>query len=319
VQLIRSLLFSLPPEAAHELALKAVEKGWAKTSERVRQPSMHFGVEFPNRLGLAAGFDKNGIGLSRWHELGFGFVEAGTVTRIPQPGNPKPRLFRLVPDQAIINRMGFNNLGAEALARRLDSAEPKIPVGVNIGKSKATPVEEAAEDYAFSYRLLKDRAAYVVVNVSSPNTPGLRGLQDRAQLARILWRLKEIDDKPPLFVKLAPDLGDQALEEAAEAAMELGLTGVIAANTTLSRPGLRADPGQEGGLSGAPLRSLAEAALIRLASISAGRLTLIASGGIMTPEDVRRRRELGADLVQAWTGWVYGGLSWTAEAARAAG
>jgi dihydroorotate dehydrogenase len=318
MSLARTLLFSLPPEAAHELALGAVARGLAAAPEIHRAPASLFGIEFPNRLGLAAGFDKNGVGLSHWHKLGFGFVEVGTVTRHPQPGNPKPRLFRLVQDQAIINRMGFNNEGAEALARRIEAAQPQIPIGVNIGKSKITPVEEAAEDYAFSYRLLKDRAAYMVVNVSSPNTPGLRGLQDRAQLSRILWRLKEIDDKPPLFVKLAPDLTPEALAEAAETAVELGLTGLIVSNTTLSRKGLRRDPSEDGGLSGAPLTNLADEALQAAAQAAAGRLTLIASGGVMTPEDARRKRALGADLVQAWTGWVYGGLAWTAGAAKAA-
>jgi dihydroorotate dehydrogenase len=316
--LIRPLMFSLDAEAAHNLALGIIARGWARGSSCGRGDLKRtlFGVEFPHPVGLAAGFDKNGAALARWKKLGFGFVEVGTVTRHAQPGNPKPRMFRLLSERGIINRLGFNNEGADALARRLDEAQAGIPVGVNLGKSKVTPLEEAAEDYAYSYRLLKDKGDYFVVNVSSPNTPGLRQLQDRDALTRILWRLKEIDAGKPLFVKIAPDLSDEALAEVVEAAIDLQLTGLIATNTTLDRTVLPRDPGQDGGLSGAPLTKRADNVLQRVKSLAGDQLTLIGVGGIMSPEDAQRKLDLGASLVQVYSGWVYGGPGFVSELVR---
>lgn len=266
-----------------------------------------FGVRFPNPIGLAAGFDKDAVVIDQWRNLGFGFIEVGTVTRHPQPGNPKPRLFRLRKDQAIINRMGFNNAGADAMARRLESAKPGIPVGVNIGKSKITPLEEAAEDYAYSFRLLKGFADYVVVNVSSPNTPGLRELQDKDALRKILSTLKSLDSAQPLFVKISPDLTRGAIEDVVSVAIETKLTGIVATNTTVSREMLPYDPGIQGGLSGAPLTQLADETLRFVKEISGTQLIIIGVGGIMSPTDATRKIAHGADLIQVYTGWVYSG------------
>lgn len=316
--LLRPLLFRLDPEQAHNLALSAVSKGMVRAPGVIREGLRQtlFGVEFPNPIGLAAGFDKNGEAISHWKDLGFGFVEVGTVTRHPQPGNPKPRMFRLPEQKGLINRLGFNNLGAAALAKKLERAAPGIPVGINLGKSKVTPLEEAAEDYAWSFQQLKDFGAYFVVNVSSPNTPGLRQLQDRDSLSRILWRLKEIDSQKPLFVKLAPDLSPEQLDDAVDVALEFGLTGVVAGNTTLDRSMLPADPGIEGGLSGLPLRAKADEMLARTAARAAGRLVLIGVGGIMNAADASRKLALGASLVQVYTGWVYGGPSFVSDLAK---
>ena len=309
--LLRPLLFGLPPETAHNLALRAVSMGLArapKSPDRDLSRTL-FGVKFPNPIGLAAGFDKDAVAVEKWKDLGFGFVEVGTVTRHAQPGNPKPRLFRLKDQRALVNRMGFNNHGADAMARRLDGKNAGIPVGVNIGKSKVTPLDQAHEDYAYSFRILKDFADYVVVNVSSPNTPGLRELQDKDSLRKILESLKEVDQSKPLFVKVAPDLTLGAIEDIVAVAKEMYLTGIVATNTTVSRDSLKADPGIEGGLSGAPLTDIADEAL-RFAKECAGDdLRFIGVGGVMSPEDAKRKFTLGADLVQIYTGWVYAGPS----------
>ncbi|MEX2244571.1 MAG: quinone-dependent dihydroorotate dehydrogenase [Fimbriimonadaceae bacterium] len=310
---LRPLLFLVEPETAHNLGLRAVSAGLVKARAPDRAlAASAFGVRFPNPVGLAAGFDKNAVALSRWKGLGFGFVEVGTVTRHPQPGNPKPRLFRLPAHRALINRLGFNNLGADAVARNMAGVSAGIPVGVNIGKSKVTPLEDAHEDYAYSFRLLKEFADYVVVNVSSPNTPGLRELQERESLTRILSGLKELDDRKPLFVKIAPDLTLGAIEDVVSVATELKLTGIVASNTTVSRSMLAYDPGIEGGLSGAPLTSMADEALRFVRELSS-ELVLIGVGGVMTPEDAKRKLSLGADLVQVYTGWVYAGPSFVPE------
>lgn len=304
--LLRSLLFTLDPETAHNLALAAVAKG-AVRAPQISLPVSAFGVTFPNPVGLAAGFDKNGIALNQWRQLGFGFVEVGTVTRHAQPGNPKPRMFRLPESKAIINRLGFNNEGADALAQRLERADPGIPVGINLGKSKITPLEEAAEDYAYSFQRLRAYGQYFVVNVSSPNTPGLRSLQDKGPLTKILWRLREIDAHAPLLVKIAPDLDESGLEDVLEVARDFQLAGLIATNTTLRRDVLPRDPQIEGGLSGAPLRDRADEVLGYLRKHGPEDLTLIGVGGIMNGQDARRKRALGAQLVQVYSGWVYGG------------
>ncbi len=304
---LRPLLFLMEPEKAHNLGLRAVSAGLVKA----RAPDLAlartvFGVRFPNPVGLAAGFDKNAVAFSRWKSLGFGFVEVGTVTRHAQPGNPRPRMFRLPASRAVINRLGFNNLGADAVAQNMEGVSAGIPVGVNIGKSKVTPLDEAHEDYAYSFRLLRGFADYVVVNVSSPNTPGLRELQERDSLTRILSGLKEIDERKPLFVKIAPDLSLGAIEDVVSVAMDLKLTGIVATNTTVSRETLPTDPGIEGGLSGAPLTSMADETLRFVRELSP-ELVLIGVGGIMTPADAKRKLSLGADLVQVYTGWVYAG------------
>ena len=271
-----------------------------------------FDVQFPNPLGLAAGFDKNGAALNFWHQQGFGFAEVGTVTFHAQPGNPRPRMFRLPEVKALINRLGFNNEGAEAMGARLQAARPKIPIGINLGKSQVTPLEEAAADYQQSYRLLCGFGDYFVVNVSSPNTPGLRSLQERGPLVEILTALREVADRP-LFVKLSPDMELSALDEAIAVAHECRLTGLIATNTTISRSGLATDPGQEGGLSGRPLLESSNRALAHIYKSCGKNMVLMGVGGIFTAEDVYTKIRLGANLCQVYTGWVYGGPHMAAD------
>ena len=291
------------------------------------------GLEFPGPLGLAAGFDKDARGVAGLGALGFGFVEVGTVTARAQPGNPRPRMFRLPEDRALVNRMGFNNEGAGAAAARLRrlagggrgagggrSGRGRVIVGVNIGKTKAVPDEEAARDYAASARAVAGVADYVVVNVSSPNTPGLRDLQAADRLKPVLVAVREAldaaaDHRVPLLVKIAPDLADADVDAIADLALELGLDGIVATNTTVSRDGLASSPAEvaaagAGGLSGAPLRGRALAVLRRLRARAGDRLVLIAAGGIETGDDAWERLQAGATLVQAYTGFIYGGPLW---------
>jgi dihydroorotate dehydrogenase len=278
------------------------------------------GLDLPGPLGLAAGFDKDARGPDALGALGFAFVEVGTVTALPQMGNPKPRLFRLPYDRALINRMGFNNHGAAAVAGRLRSQTRRQVVGVNIGKTKAVPEHEAAADYAASASLLAGVADYLVLNVSSPNTPGLRNLQATAHLRSLLTAVREALDaasaiRVPLLVKIAPDLADEDIDALADLALELGVDGIIATNTTISRDHLASDPAQvaaagAGGLSGAPLKQRAVEVLQRLHARTGGRTMLIASGGIETADDAWERITAGATLVQAYTGFVYGGPFW---------
>ncbi|MBS1704576.1 MAG: quinone-dependent dihydroorotate dehydrogenase [Armatimonadetes bacterium] len=309
--LIRKILFQLDPETAHNCGLWAIKSGIATGGTHVLRydPVRLFGVEFPNRIGLAAGFDKDAVAVDRWHRFGFGFAEVGTLTPRPQPGNPKPRLFRYPVDKAIINRMGFNNHGAVAAAQRLRSAKPPVPIGINLGKNKDTPLESAAEDYVESFRILRGLGAYYVINVSSPNTPGLRQLQDSDSLAQILRAMRTEDGLAPILIKVAPDLEFEALDQVLQVALDGGAAGLIATNTTLSRTGLAQDPNQAGGLSGAPLRNRSDAVLEHLAKAAQGKLALIGVGGIFCADDVRRKLDLGADLVQLYTGWIYGGPS----------
>ena len=309
---LRPLLFRMDPESAHDLAFKALEKGTvsAKTFESPLFEQEFFGVKFPNPLGLAAGFDKNARAVPHWHKLGFGSVEVGTVTWHAQPGNPKPRLFRLPEDQALINRMGFNNDGAEKVASRLWGLKPAIPIGINLGKSKVTPLEEAANDYQLSFRALKDFGAYFVVNVSSPNTPGLRSLQERGPLAEIFSAIRSVDDTKPLFVKVAPDLEFTALDEVIDVAREHHLTGIIATNTTISRGGVSADAphrNEAGGLSGRPLWHLSNKVLKHLYQACGQEMILIGVGGIFTGQDLYDKIACGAHLCQVYTGWIYSG------------
>jgi dihydroorotate dehydrogenase len=273
------------------------------------------GLEMPGPFGLAAGFDKNATGIAGLAMLGFDHVEVGTVTARPQPGNPRPRLFRLVRDRALLNRMGFNNDGAEAVEPRLARRPPGVVVGVNIGKTKAVPDSEAIADYAASTRRLARHADYLVVNVSSPNTPGLRDLQATGRLRPLLAAVRDAAGTVPLLVKIAPDLADADVDAVADLAVELGLDGIIATNTTIGRQGLATPPEAvramgAGGLSGAPLADRALEVLRRLHARVGDRVTLIGVGGVGTAEDAWQRILAGATLVQGYSGFVYAGPAW---------
>jgi dihydroorotate dehydrogenase len=333
--LYQMVLRRVPAEAAHLAAFGLIRgvarvPGAAGLLERwlgPREPVLRvraLGLEFPGPLGLAAGFDKDARGTRGLAALGFGFVEVGTVTARAQPGNPRPRMFRLAADRALVNRMGFNNAGAAAAAARLGRSRRRggPVVGVNIGKTRAVPDQEAAADYAASARAVAAVADYVVVNVSSPNTPGLRDLQAADRLKPVLVAVRAALDaavpggrRVPLLVKIAPDLTDADVDAVADLALELGLDGIIATNTTTSRAGL-ASPAAEvaaagaGGLSGPPLRARALEVLARLYARTGDRLVLIAVGGVETPDDAWERLRAGATLVQAYTGFVYGGPLW---------
>lgn len=307
--LLRPLLFNFDPEVAHNLALWAIRHGLVSAS-RFRDPRLSqelFGISFPNPLGLAAGFDKNAVALQHWERLGFGFAEIGTVTAHAQPGNAKPRMFRLPFEYALINRLGFNNVGAEGVAKNLLGVSTGIPIGVNLGKSKVTALDRAPEDYQQSFRLLKDHGAYFVINVSSPNTPGLRELQEKSRLMEILAAIREVDAHKPLFVKVAPDLEMSALDDVVAVAHETRLTGLIATNTTISRESLPPGDYQEGGLSGAPLKAKAQEFMRHLFKSCDKGMVLIGVGGIFTGQDLFERISAGAHLCQIYTGWVYGG------------
>jgi len=333
--LYRIVLRRVPAEAAHRAAFALIRvfgsvarvPGAAWLLRRwlgPRDPVLRvraLGLEFPGPLGLAAGFDKDARGTRGLAALGFGFVEVGTVTARAQPGNPRPRMFRLTADRALVNRMGFNNAGAAAAAAALRHVRGGAVVGVNIGKTRAAPDEEAAADYAASARAVAAVADYVVVNVSSPNTPGLRDLQAADRLRPVLVAVRSALDvssparRIPLLVKIAPDLADADVDAIADLALELGLDGIIATNTTVSRDGLASPPAEvtaagAGGLSGPPLRARALEVLIRLRERAGDRLVLIAAGGIETPDDAWERLRAGATLVQAYTGFVYGGPLW---------
>lgn len=307
--LLRPLLFALDPETVHDLGMTLISRGAVSAPSFVdsRLEQTLFGVRFPNPVGLAAGFDKNAIALEFWDRLGFGFVELGTVTYHAQPGNPKPRMFRFPEDKAVINRLGFNNAGAAAAAIRVSESRPSLPFGINLGKSKITELKDAPLDYQKSYRLLHRFGDYFVVNVSSPNTPGLRQLQDRTALAEIFAALREVDATRPLFVKVAPDLEFDALDDVIAVAAEANLTGIVATNTTLSRSGLSKPTSEAGGLSGAPLRKRANDVMRHLSQNSPKTMTLIGVGGIFSADHVWERIASGAHLCQMYTGWVYGG------------
>ncbi|MBW4720137.1 quinone-dependent dihydroorotate dehydrogenase [Saccharothrix obliqua] len=322
---VRKTLFRMhggDAERIHETTLGALTalSPLAKFVQRKPvAPRTVFGVRFPNPVGLAAGLDKNGRALPSWAALGFGFVEVGTVTRHPQPGNPKPRLFRLRDSEAIINRMGFNNEGALALANRLDRLGPlPVPLGISLGKSKVTPVEEAVEDYRASLRALYRHGDYFAVNISSPNTPGLRSLQDRAALTELLSELTATADelagsarRKPLLVKIAPDLTDEAIGELLEVCAAHGVAGLIATNTTLSRDGLapadRPLADQAGGLSGRPLAARAREVVRFVSRETDGKLPIIGVGGIAGVDDAKRMLDAGASLLQLYTGFIYEG------------
>jgi dihydroorotate dehydrogenase len=306
---LRPLAFTVDPEQVHDVAMTLLQRGIFKARNFYdpRLAQTLFGTNFPNPLGLAAGFDKNAVALNYWHQLGFGFAEAGTVTFHAQPGNPKPRMWRLPEDKALINRLGFNNEGASAAATRLASAKSSIPVGVNLGKSKITELANAAGDYQASFRLLHSFGDYFVVKVSSPNTPGLRSLQEKGPLLEILAAMREVDADRPLFVKVSPDLEWSALDDVLDVVHTAKLTGIITTNTTIGREGVTHDMGEDGGLSGGPLKLKSDAVLSHIARRADPSLILIGVGGIMNGHDLYQKIRLGAHLCQIYTGWVYGG------------
>ena len=275
-----------------------------------------WGIRFPNPVGLAAGFDKDAKYTDQLACLGFGFIEIGTVTPRPQPGNPKPRLFRLPADKALINRMGFNNDGANEAANRLRNRKERIIIGGNIGKNKDTPNEKAGDDYEISFRALYTQVDYFVVNVSSPNTPGLRELQDKEPLTLLLKRLQRVNQElggnKPLLLKIAPDLTNEQLNDIVEIIRSTGLDGIVATNTTISRNNLATPAGEvdaigAGGLSGAPLRKRATDVISYIHTQSGGTIPIIASGGIFTAADAKEKLDAGASLVQVYTGFIYEG------------
>ncbi len=328
--LFRLVLARFDPEFAHHAGMAVVRIlgvppfSWIARSLTRPLPDDEvrtLGLTFPTPFGIAAGFDKNAVGVRGLSALGFGHVEVGTITAIPQPGNPKPRLFRLIADRAVVNRMGFNNAGAEAAEKRLwklRRRRPSAVIGVNIGKSRVVAVEDATADYVASAVRLAPLADYLAINVSSPNTPGLRGLQAVETLAPLLRAVKAAAGATPLLVKIAPDLPDDEVTAIAELAVAEGLDGLIATNTTISREGLVTDPAKvaaagEGGLSGAPLkeRSLAVLRLVR-AAVPA-EFCVISVGGVETGAEVRERLEAGATLVQGYTAFLYRGPSWARQ------
>jgi len=322
---VAPLLFRLDPERAHNMVIAGLAAVDCLVARRFPpRPLTHpavsqelWGLRFPNPVGLAAGFDKDARATHLWPALGFGFAELGTITAAAQPGNPKPRLFRLASDRAVINRMGFNNSGATAVAQRLGRSRrsPPIPIGINIGKSRATPVEDAVADYVHSFRQLAARADYVVVNVSSPNTPGLRDLQTPTHLAALLGALAVENEalvrrhalaRRPILVKIAPDLTEEVLPEIV-AAVRHGASGLVATNTTTQRTGLRTVCHETGGLSGAPLRERATTMVRTLRRLAGPDLPIIGVGGIFSPADAYEKICAGASLVQIYTGMVYEG------------
>lgn len=322
-KICRPLFFQLDPERVHELVMKSLSCASHASSllkiitdltagKIPPTPCRVAGIDFPHRIGLAAGMDKNGIALPAWEALGFGFIEVGTVTAHAQPGNAKPRLFRFPEQEALINRLGFNNEGAVAVAHRLRCLKekgrwPRIPVGINIGKSRITPAEDAASDYLKSFQTLHGLGDYYVLNVSSPNTPGLRDLQAKEALSTIVKTLRDWEgaSTQPLFIKVAPDLAEEDLIAIVQLAEEEKLSGLIATNTTLDHSSIAPACDQAGGLSGAPLRSRSLEALKTIRSHT--QLPVIASGGINSKEAAAERFSAGAQLLQIYTSFIYQG------------
>ena len=341
-QVIRPLAFRRDPETVHENVVAALSllgrlppacrllEWWNALPASARRPVRCAGLEFPNRVGLAAGFDKNAHCWTAGAALGFGHVEIGTVTRHAQPGNPKPRLFRFPADEAVLNRMGFNNEGAEAVARRL-AGQPargrrRIPLGINLGKSKIAPLDQAVEDYLGSFALLADHADYIAINVSSPNTPDLRKLQEHDRLVELLGALQQanaerearaIGGRRPIFLKIAPDLTWPQIDDILQILHDLHLDGIIATNTTLARPGPFAQVTEAGGLSGKPLCRRSTEIINYIARATSGRLPIIGVGGIHDEASAGEKLDAGATLVQVYSGWIYRGPFFAAELARA--
>jgi dihydroorotate dehydrogenase len=325
-RLFFNLVFSrINPESAHHLGMFLIKfLGLTKISKLTQLGIKHspvevMGLKFSSPFGMAAGFDKNAVAVRELGELGFSHVEIGTVTRFAQPGNPKPRLFRLKKDDALLNRMGFNNDGADAVALRLEKlrrTKSRLPIiGINIGKSKVTDVSDAVSDYQYSAEVLSPFADYLAVNVSSPNTPGLRSLQAIDQLEPILVAVSKAAETKPVLVKIAPDLADEDVLDVARLVKRLGLAGVIATNTTISRSGLKTDSQLvsemgDGGISGPVLRERSLEVLGLLRSELDDRFAVISVGGVVSGKDVAERLRLGASLVQGYTGFVYHGPLW---------
>lgn len=317
---VRPLLFSFDPETAHRFTIQLLH-GASYLDPVLRalqffrpesKPTTLFGLNFRNRVGLAAGLDKDGLALPAWDALGFGFIEIGTITARAQPGNPRPRIFRLPEQEALINRLGFNNDGADTVAARLRHLRereklPGIPIGINIGKSRATPIEQATDDYLHSFRLLQEFADYVTLNVSSPNTPGLRELQQPQKLSELLRAIRNEPEAvtKPLLIKISPDLSSGELESLLRVCGDNGVAGIIATNTTLDHSSVPKKLDQEGGLSGAPLCAKSTALLREITARSS--IPVIACGGICDAESAQERFEAGAALIQVYTGFVYRG------------
>ena len=325
---VRPMLFLLDAETVHDLALGFL-RGASHVDLALRalnlfqpkpKPKTLFGLTFPNPIGLAAGFDKNGVALPAWAALGFGFIEIGTVTARQQTGNPRPRIFRCSGQEALINRLGFNNDGADIVANRLRRLResgrwPQVPVGINIGKSKLTPIDQAPADYLHSFRRLRNFADYIVLNVSSPNTPGLRTLQEEESLSILLSEInRENRALKPIVVKISPDLSSAQIEEIIATCEENKVAGIIATNTTLDHSSIPPALDQEGGLSGAPLREKSTALVRTITARSA--IPVIASGGIFDAESAREKIEAGAQLLQIYTGFVYRGPGLLSEIAK---
>jgi dihydroorotate dehydrogenase len=335
----RPLLFRFEPERIHRLTIDALRiagensigrwvAGWLGGVPAEIEPVEVAGMRFRNRIGVGAGFDKDGVALRGWAALGLGFAEVGTITPLPQEGNPRPRLFRLPADGALVNRLGFNNAGAAAVSRNVMLARRHLPdgfvVGINLGPNRATPEARVLDDYLAAERLASPVADYLVINVSSPNTPGLRAQQAPERLVRLVEALaaagEERHHRPPLFIKLAPDLDDADREAIVVALLETPVTGLILSNSTLEHGGLGSSAelaGQVGGLSGPPLLARTVAAVRQVRGIAGDRLAIIASGGIGSADDATAVRGAGADLLQLWTGLVYRGPGLIGEAAKA--
>ncbi|HXQ81148.1 MAG TPA: quinone-dependent dihydroorotate dehydrogenase [Opitutaceae bacterium] len=341
-KIMRPVLFRLDPEHAHELAVNSMAllgrfapvcrmlEALERVSPSSFRPVEAFGVRFPNAVGLAAGFDKNARAWPAAAALGFGHVELGTVTAVAQPGNPRPRMFRYPEHEAVINRLGFNNEGSDAVAARL-SRHPlpgnrRMPLGVNLGKSRSAEIDRAPEDYLASFARLAEYADYIVLNVSSPNTPGLRQLQDEARLRELLSAVVGANNRRaprrggtrvPILLKIAPDLGFAQIDAVLAVVADHGLDGLVATNTTLSRPGVFAGVAEDGGLSGAPLRRRSTEVVNYVARATGGRLPIIGVGGITDVDGAAEKLDAGASLIQVYTGMIYRGPFFAAELARA--
>ncbi len=336
--IVRPLLFQIDPERVHHLSFRWLRTLYAipgmgaigRALHRHDRPDLErevFGLKFRNPVGLAAGFDKDALLGEKWENVGFGFVEVGTVTPRPQVGNPKQRLFRLPADGGIINRMGFNNGGVEAMVERLKGMKRRgIVIGGNIGKNKDTPNDQAVEDYKICFEALFPYVDYFVVNVSSPNTPGLRDLQDKAPLTKLLQTLQDLNQaRPapkPLLLKIAPDLTDGQLDDIVEIAQTTRLAGLVATNTTISRAGLSTPEGEveaigAGGLSGQPLSDRSTEVIRYIRAKAGPELPIIGVGGIMSPEDARAKMDAGATLIQVYTGFVYNGPNFPKQICKA--
>lgn len=325
-KIIRPMMFSLDAERAHELGMRALGSGLARpfySDDVFRELGAEvFGLRFKNPLGIAAGFDKNGAVVEQLASLGFGFVEVGTVTLMPQPGNERPRMFRLPDDGALINRLGFNNDGAEAVAERLAKIKRTCVVGVNIGKNRDVAIADAVENYVRAFDIVRPTADYITVNISSPNTPNLRELQKGENLDELLSALTErnADEiKKPLLVKIAPDLNDAEVDAVVEKSLLYRIDGIIATNTTISRKGLRSRDAEAigaGGLSGRPITGRSTEVVRRIFEVSEGKLPIVGVGGIFDANDAFDKIAAGASLVQAYTGFVYGGPTFAADICR---